>query len=285
MFRPYPSQVCAEIERGLAFRKDQVVPAVPDDPTLKKHIEKKTKLKVKRAKSAKAKLTAKQHTVQMVMAMFKRYDADKSGAIGQSELKSILIDGGAAYGHDIFNEELDAFAHEIDEDSDGEISKFAFSAYATSVAMKSENELKEYREQGKLHQAFAIVILNAKDKLDSRVLELQQIFEFYDTGGVGEINKEQFGHMLEDITAGDDSDEEDSENDTHIHKTDVDMFIRAIDSDGDGMVGQTEFLDYMLRGMSLTEAERKKFAAKSTMHAKLNRFVENILHRLDADEL
>merc|ERR1711907_333427 len=285
VFRPYPSQVCAEIERGLAIGKNQVLPAVPDDPSLKNHIENKKRLKVKRAKSSKSKLTAKQHVVQMVMAMFKRYDTDKSNAIGQSELKSILIDGGAAYGHDIFKEELDAFAHEIDEESNGEISKEAFGAYATNVAMKSENELTEYRKQGKLHQAFAIVILNAKDKLDSRVLELQQIFEFYDTGGAGEINKEQFGHMLEDITADEESDEDDAENDTHIHKTDVDMFIKALDSDADGMVGQTEFLDYMLRGMSLTEAEREKFAAKSTMHAKLNRFVGNILHRLDAEEL
>ena len=45
--------------------------------------------------------------------------------LAKSELKAILIDGGAAYGHDIFEEELDAFATEIDEDSHGEISKLA----------------------------------------------------------------------------------------------------------------------------------------------------------------
>ena len=286
IFRPYPSQVCAEIERGLAIGKNQVLPIVPDDPTLQRNLKKQKKLKIKRAKSAGAKLTAKEHIVQMVMAMFKKYDVDRSGSIGQSELKSILIDGGAAYGYDIFDEELESFVYEIDEDSEGEVSKFAFSSYATDVAMKSSNDLNEYREKGKLHQAFAIVISNAKDKLESRVLELQQIFEFYDNSGKGEINKEQFGHMLEDITADAESDDdEDEENDTHIRKTDVDMFIKALDKDGDGMVGQTEFLDYMLRGMSMTEAERKKFAKRSTMHGKLNRFVENILHRLDAEEL
>ena len=94
------------------------------------------------------------------------------------------------------------------------------------------------------------------------MLELQQIFEFYDTRGNGEINKEQFGHMLEDITADEDFDEDDVENNAHIQKTDVDMFIKALDSDGDGMVGQTEFLDYMLRGMSLTEAEERNFHLK-----------------------
>ena len=84
--------------------------------------------------------------------------------------------------------------------------------------------------------------------------------------------------MLEDITADAESDDdEDEENDTHIRKTDVDMFIKALDKDGDGMVGQTEFLDYMLRGMSMTEAERKKFAKRSTMHGKLNRFVDLVV--------
>ena len=92
MFRPYPSQVCAEIERGLTINKNQVLPAVPDDPSLNNYMGKNKRLKVKRAKSSKAKLTAKPHVVQMVMAMFKRYDTDKSNAIGQSELKSIRIE-------------------------------------------------------------------------------------------------------------------------------------------------------------------------------------------------
>ena len=66
---------------------------------------------------------------------------------------------------------------------------------------------------------------------------------------------------------------------------DVELFVKALDADGDNMIGQTEFIDYMLRGMAMTPDERSKFARRSQMHAKLNRFVENILWRLDAEEL
>jgi len=63
------------------------------------------------------------------------------------------------------------------------------------------------------------------------------------------------------------------------------LFVQALDADGDEMIGQTELTDYMLRGMAMSNEEREKFSRRSQMHAKLNRFVENILWRLDAEEL
>eukprot|EP00505_MAST-04D_sp_SCG-Rhode-Island_P003162 Stramenopile-MAST_4_protein_3162 len=146
--------------------------------------------------------------------------------------------------------------------------------------MKSSFDLADFRRKGRLHDAFATVITNARDKLESRVLELQQIFEFYDETGQGEINREKFGHMLADITSGDND-----AGDLKITEADVDLFVQALDADGDRMIGQTEFTDYMLRGMAMTPDEREKFARRSQMHAKLNRFVENILWRLEAEEL
>ena len=86
--------------------------------------------------------------------------------------------------------------------------------------------------------------------------------------------------MLTDITA------EDVNGDgVEVTAEDVELFVKALDADGDNMIGQTEFIDYMLRGMAMTPDERSKFARRSQMHAKLNRFVENILWRLDAEEL
>ena len=191
-----------------------------------------------------------------------------------------MIVGGAAGGDDLFEEELETFVHEITGTSDMEISKFQFSSYATDIALKSTVQMQNYRRKGRLHDAFATVLTNAKDKLESRVLELQQIFEFYDSNSRGEINRDQFGNMLTDITA------EDVNGDgVEVTAEDVELFVKALDADGDNMIGQTEFIDYMLRGMAMTPDERSKFARRSQMHAKLNRFVENILWRLDAEEL
>jgi phospholipid-translocating P-type ATPase (flippase) len=275
---PYPSMVCAEREgrKGLIY---------PDDGSLEEGAQlqlpgEKKKKRIKRSKSATEKRSAKEHIVQMVMTLFRHYDEDRSDSVGPSELKSILIDGGAAGGHDLFEEELETFVHEITGTSDMEISKFQFSSYATDIALKSTVQMQNYRRKGRLHDAFATVLTNAKDKLESRVLELQQIFEFYDSNSRGEINRDQFGNMLTDITA------EDVNGDgVEVTAEDVELFVKALDADGDNMIGQTEFIDYMLRGMAMTPDERSKFARRSQMHAKLNRFVENILWRLDAEEL
>ena len=282
VMKPLPSTICTEIEHGLGgIRGNQVAPSSFVDPNVINTVQKQSQKRIKRTKSATEKRSAKEHIVQMVMSLFRHYDEDRSGAIGPEELKSILIDGGAANGHGILEEELTIFLGEMSDNAQArEVSKLAFSAYATELAMKSSFDLADFRRKGRLHDAFATVITNARDKLESRVLELQQIFEFYDDTGQGEINREKFGHMLADITSGDTD-----AGDLKITEADVDLFVQALDADGDRMIGQTEFTDYMLRGMAMTPDEREKFARRSQMHAKLNRFVENILWRLEAEEL
>jgi hypothetical protein len=62
----------------------------------------------------------------------------------------------------------------------------------------------------------------------------------------------------------------------------MDLFIAAMDANGDGRLGKEEFLDYCMRGMNMRPSQRIKFAKRSAMHAKLQTFVWNILQRIES---
>ena len=107
---------------------------------------------------------------------------------------------------------------------------------------------------------------------NARKTELGNIFDFYDSSRDGSINTEEFKELLNDIS-GDGS--------LTLDIGDVAMFVHAMDANGDGKLGRDEFLDYLLRGMSMTTTERVAFSKRSAMHAALQSFVNNILVRLE----
>ena len=54
-----------------------------------------------------------------------------------------------------------------------------------------------------------------------------------------------------------------------------------MDANGDGKLGKDEFIDYCMRGMNMGEKQRKAFAMRSAMHAKLQLFISNILIKIE----
>ena len=144
--------------------------------------------------------------------------------------------------------------------------------------------------------------------LNTRRMELGNIFDAYDADGSAAMSSNELQVLLEDITkdgeggrsrSGSDSnpqaDEEDEDqNNTNESKEtkesssfaaisleELELFIAAMDSNGDGKLGRDEFLDYCMRGMNMTKKQRKSFSKRSVMHSKLQLFVNNILKRIE----
>merc|ERR1712216_464108 len=157
---------------------------------------------------------------------------------------------------------------------------------------------------GSGYRASIELVRRSSALLSARRVELGNIFDVYDTSGDGSIDGKELMVLLRDIAPGTSEDTgsagsgaENPQNADGISgggdeagivdanavtQDDMDLFIAAMDANGDGRLGKEEFLDYCMRGMNMRPSQRKKFAKRSPMHAKLQTFVWNILQRIES---
>jgi Ca2+-binding EF-hand superfamily protein len=138
--------------------------------------------------------------------------------------------------------------------------------------------------------------------LRARGQELGNIFDAYDADGSAAMSASELKVLLDDIAengaggvsghgsqsdGNPQADDDDGEHERRaasavvLSEEDLEMFIAAMDANGDGRLGRDEFLDYCMRGMNMRSKQRKKFAKRSPMHAKLQLFIANILKRIE----
>ena len=125
-----------------------------------------------------------------------------------------------------------------------------------------------------------IQIKDAKSKQDEGVQQIRNVFQ--------EFAAQSDGNPQAEEDEGDPNASYVNTNQTaNVTKTneltteDLEMFIAAMDANGDGKLGRDEFLDYCMRGMNMRPKQRKKFSKRSPMHAKLQLFITNILKRIE----
>ena len=189
------------------------------------------------------------------------------------------------------------------------------STYESLIKALSKTSIEELTKEStnekltKGRRACIHLVLRSETLLRTRREELGNIFDAYDADASAAMSASELKVLLDDIAengASDGSgvsgygygsqtdgnpqadDDDGGEQERRalasavlLSEGDLEMFIAAMDANGDGRLGRDEFLDYCMRGMNMRSKQRKKFAKRSPMHAKLQLFIANILKRIE----
>ena len=205
------------------------------------------------------------------------------------------------------NANLGLFRSDIQQPS---LSQSTYESLTKALSKTSIEELTNESMNEKLtkgRRACIHLVLRSETLLRTRREELGNIFDAYDADASAAMSASELKVLLDDIAengASDGSgvsgygsqtdgnpqadDDDGGEQERRalasavvLSEEDLEMFIAAMDANGDGRLGRDEFLDYCMRGMNMRSKQRKKFAKRSPMHAKLQLFIANILKRIE----
>ncbi len=98
------------------------------------------------------------------------------------------------------------------------------------------------------------------------------IFHRVDTDMSGFIDAEELVELLETLTEELDVGSELPE----ITVEEAAFFIESMDADGNEVIDEKEFCDFMVHGMSTTPAARERFKARSSLHHKLMQVIDGL---------
>jgi Ca2+-binding EF-hand superfamily protein len=105
---------------------------------------------------------------------------------------------------------------------------------------------------------------NIEIKLRPLEIGLNKIFHEYDVDNSGFLDVVEIEKMLNDNSNL-------NQNDTQDHSNDAQEILNALDNDGNGYVEQSEFIKWVLSGLTRPKRSREIFASYSTFH---QRYVE-----------
>ena len=114
----------------------------------------------------------------------------------------------------------------------------------------------------------SIVTNNGKSNKQALV----DIFARYDRNNTGSMDPTTFKRMCIDLLT-----EAEFVSEEEVRKfndaNDVNVVIAALDMDGDGAVQQDEFISWILSGFERSKADRRRFAQKNQLNARLEMFL------------
>ena len=102
---------------------------------------------------------------------------------------------------------------------------------------------------------------------------LKMLFDQFDTDSSGVIDENELKAMMIDLPLRFYVDPK------FVPKPeDVEVVMAALDKDGNGEIDYNEWKEWILANRALPDDKRKRFIAKSPAHARLDKFVETIVH-------
>jgi len=146
----------------------------------------------------------------------------------------------------------------------------------------STNDRNKLRKKSDIHdrlQMFVLslrkackILLTEKRNIEMKLLPLEkglnQMFEAYDQDRSGFLDVTEIAKMLYDTTIKTTQNGQtvDYENDGVDHSNDAQEILYALDADRNGYVEQSEFVKWVLSGLTRPKRSREIFASYSTFH-------------------
>jgi Ca2+-binding EF-hand superfamily protein len=215
--------------------------------------------------------------------LFTKYDVDNSGEIEVGEFHSFMLEVVAST-HDADQRkptarDAERFMGVVDPESKGKssLSKQSLIDFAVNVMTSSSNERMKFAATSTMHHKlidfFLSLLLESLDVAEETIKEVpkevlearaagvqnlvKHLWEKYDEDKDDALNAEEFKKMIEGLTQG------------MLAEQDCQRFLRRMDTSGDGLIQQDEFCEFVEQGLSLSKEDKKKYAARSPMHAML----------------
>jgi Ca2+-binding EF-hand superfamily protein len=208
-----------------------------------------------------------------------KYDIDNDGSLNASEFEAflrVITQRGDA----ITSEDCQRFLRQINKSGDGKLQRSELVEFASGgFNMVTNPELaKEYAARSLMHELLVIFVTNLRNAvLNDKEFDMQvkaaklveKIWSKYDTDGNGTLDASEIQALISEVMCwtgkGDDVTLEEAE-----------RFIGFLDTDGDGLISQQEFVKFMCTAMAMTIDSRINFATRSAMHAKVMVFCTNL---------
>ena len=200
-------------------------------------------------------------------SLFRNYD-NKMGAFHAEALGLLMTDfAGDDSSLHAEGEELNVFVQAMDSDGDGTISENELVSFFLSGYYLTPKKREKFSKRSGMHFKIMRVISITELAIQKRVRAVHRLFLKYDSRGIDELNTANIGAMIRGTINVEVTDEE------------LNLFVTALDSDGDGSILFDELLHFFLKGLAQSEEKRKGFAARSPFHAKLDMFMGWILEQ------
>ena len=145
--------------------------------------------------------------------IFDQYDADKSGSISRSELRSVCY----GLGHVLSQEEEALALHRLDTNGDGTISYSEFAAW--------------WREKDRFSK------FNLTDAQQTAMLQCIQYFKYFDKDASGHLSAEEFIHLHADLVRNGYG---------PYLSGDAHTDLKTLDKGGDGSVALDEYVGWLV---------------------------------------
>ena len=121
----------------------------------------------------------------------------------------------------------------------------------------SESKGRAFSERSPMHGKIWRVFCILKLQLEHRTHSIHSLFSKY-ASDKGHLERSGLQAILQHIQVSPPATE-----------AQLDLFVNALDSDGDGCISQDEMMTFCINGISQSDTKRKAFAARSTFHAHL----------------
>ena len=210
--------------------------------------------------------------------IFRKYDLDRNNLLDAKEVKPCIEE---YTGHVIGEERCSQFLKSIDGSGDGQIDKNEMLKFIEEGLQLSESLKTEYAQRGEFHKTIIDFFQGVGDHLKRlKLLKsekiavhdveslLDQIWQLYDTEGLGSLDARNVKQLLKDFTG---------------HEVDESMckdFLESVDEDGDSLIEKNEMKTFIESGMELSEENRQAYASRGGLHKTIIDFFDGVNARL-----
>ena len=131
-------------------------------------------------------------------------------------------------------------------------------------AGEEQKEIEEFIDEerrAEAHKSEQLVNEDATPTTPTNEKGLRHMFRTYDTHQTGALDAEALQQLMVDFASGDAS--------LHPVNDELDIFIRAMDSDGNNLIDENELVTFFTKAYKLSAAKRAEFENRSGMHRKI----------------
>jgi Ca2+-binding EF-hand superfamily protein len=199
-----------------------------------------------------------EHTKTFLRALFKEYDVEKTGNLTGENIQALMRNFSKGEPRfDVTDDEVVTFISAMDKDGDGRVSMIEMEEFFKLGISLSESKGRAFSERSPMHGKIWRVFCILKLQLEHRTHSIHSLFSKY-ASDKGHLERSGLQAILQHIQVSPPATE-----------AQLDLFVNALDSDGDGCISQDEMMTFCINGISQSDTKRKAFAARSTFHAHL----------------
>ena len=214
-----------------------------------------------------------------VHSTFADYDIDEDGHITEAELQAMLTEVTGQMGdHAASIEASHKIMQMFDIDGNGLLEEDEFYAWVRKGHELNKEQRAAFASKGPAKKRMLELLSKLEtiaetQDLDPVKLSVRNLFQKYDVDSDRHVDVDELGAMMTELMM--------------VHQTGVkldhdlsmktaDKVLKMLDSNKNGKLEETEFMDWIVKGQKMSSKAREKFAAKNAINAHMVQFLDAV---------